>query len=81
VLMLPDSGQVGAIGDVAHEPPVLDGHVEDQAEHSMDFLHGGGGVVLGEVGDPGLNVAMGDVGELDPVPLRVDVLANDSLIA
>ena len=36
---------------------------------------------LGQLGDPGLDVAVGDVGEHDPVPLRVDVLAHDPLVA
>ena len=76
-----DPRQVDPVGDVACESAVLDSHVEDQAEHAVDLLDGGRGAVPGQLGDPGLDVTVRDVGEPDPIPLRVDVLAHDPLIS
>jgi hypothetical protein len=78
VLVLAHAWQVHPVGHVAGEPAVLDRHVEDQAEDPMDLVDRGGGVSPRELAHPGLDIAVGDVGELDPVPLRVDVLAQDA---
>jgi hypothetical protein len=41
VLVLADAREVDPGGDVAGKSTVLDGHVEDQAEHPVDLGHAG----------------------------------------
>ena len=58
VLGLAHAREVHATSDVARQPAVLDGHVEDEAEHAVDLLDGGGGAVPRELGDPRLYVGV-----------------------
>nr|WP_242497897.1 hypothetical protein [Nocardioides glacieisoli] len=58
VLGLAHARQVHATSDVARQPGVLDGHVEDEAEHAVDLLDGGGGAMQREFADPRLYVAV-----------------------
>lgn len=73
VLVPTDSWKVHAAGHVPDESAVLDRHVEGQTKDPDGFVDRGGGVAPRELAHPGLDVAVRDVGELDPIPLRVDV--------
>ncbi|MEO6510405.1 MAG: hypothetical protein ABIO16_05400 [Nocardioides sp.] len=81
MFVLEDAGEVHTLRDVAGEPSVLHGEVEDQAEDSVDLVDGRRGLLLGQPAHPRLDVGMRRVGELDRAPLRPDVLAEDAGVA
>ncbi|HET7735338.1 MAG TPA: hypothetical protein VFK52_05160 [Nocardioidaceae bacterium] len=81
VLVLRNARQVDSLSDVSGESAVLDCQVEDEAEHVVHLLHSCGGSLLRQRRHPGLDVGVGDVGELDLAPRRLDVLANDALVS